>query len=147
MKGKSFRIVLTSVVSNAVHSQYPHDHKPRCLVLSSLRQTLKAFGTRFFLLDSSDALFGTKNRIFGKKGCLVFKPHFCARPMRLGSRGPSESDTSPKCIDREGLWRRRTRTNQAKKVKLHLGQSIAFPVILKYIYKKAIYVVNRGSWL
>ena len=40
------------------------------------------------------------------------------RPLRLGSRGPSEfflpavSDTSPKCIDREGLRRRRTETKQ-----------------------------------
>ena len=41
-------------------------------------------------------------------------PHYCARPMRFGSRGPSVVqsvvlDTSPKCIDREGLgsqeWR------------------------------------------
>ena len=37
--------------------------------------------------------------------------------MRFGSRGPSElfvSDTSPKCIDREGLGRRRTETRKEK---------------------------------
>ena len=41
-------------------------------------------------------------------------PHYCARLMRFGSRGPGVVqsfvlDTSPKCIDREGLgsqeWR------------------------------------------
>ena len=41
-------------------------------------------------------------------------PHYCARPMRFGSRGPSVVqsfvlDTLPKCIDREALgsqeWR------------------------------------------
>ena len=41
-------------------------------------------------------------------------PHYCARPMHFGSRGPGVVqsfvlDTSPKCIDREGLgsqeWR------------------------------------------
>ena len=37
--------------------------------------------------------------------------------MRFGSRGPSElfvSDTSPKCIDQEGLGRRRTGTRKEK---------------------------------
>ena len=46
---------------------------------------------------------------------LVPTPHFSARPMRFGSRGPSDlffsrpyvSDTSPKSIDLEGLERRR----------------------------------------
>ena len=37
--------------------------------------------------------------------CLVPRPHYYARPMRFGSRGP-------KCIDREGLERRRTGTRQ-----------------------------------
>ena len=47
--------------------------------------------------------------------CLVPRPHYCARPARFESRGPSEpivSDTSPKSIDREGLRRRRTGTRQ-----------------------------------
>ena len=46
--------------------------------------------------------------------CLVTRPHYYARPMRFGSRGPRKffSDTSPKCIDREGLGRRRTGTRQ-----------------------------------
>ena len=41
--------------------------------------------------------------------CLVPRPHYYAWPMRFGSRGPRKfvSDTSPKCIDREGLKRRR----------------------------------------
>ena len=49
--------------------------------------------------------------------------HYSARPIRFGSRGPSQvlrefisrpfvSDTSPKCIDREGLGRCRTGTRQ-----------------------------------
>ena len=37
--------------------------------------------------------------------CLVPRLHYCARPMRFGSRGPSEfrlpAVTTPKCIDRE----------------------------------------------
>ena len=47
-------------------------------------------------------------------GCLVPRPHYYARPMRFGSRGPAVrlSDTSPKFIDREGLERRRTGTRQ-----------------------------------
>ena len=93
MKGKSFRILLASVVRNAVHSQYPRDISLNAwFSLSPLELD--------FLLDSSDTLFGTKNRIFGKTGCLVFKPHYCVRSMGFGSRGSSESDTSPKCIDR-----------------------------------------------
>ena len=36
--------------------------------------------------------------------CLVPRPHYSARPMRFGSRGPGASwDTPPKCLDREGL--------------------------------------------
>ena len=44
--------------------------------------------------------------------------HYHAQPMRFGSRGPRQfsrpfvSDTSPKCIDREGPERRRTGTRQ-----------------------------------
>ena len=54
-----------------------------------------------------------------QKPCIVPRNHYCARPMRFGSRGPSESrpfsfDTSPKCIDREGLRRPRTGTRQSK---------------------------------
>ena len=49
--------------------------------------------------------------------CLVPRPHYSARPMRFGSRDASEkvfvSDTSPKCIDRESLERRRTGTRQS----------------------------------
>ena len=38
--------------------------------------------------------------------CLVPSPHYSARPMRLGSRGPGASwDTPAKCLDREGLVR------------------------------------------
>ena len=49
--------------------------------------------------------------------------HYCAWPMLFGSRGPRKllavsrpfiSDTSPECIDREGLERRRTGTSQAR---------------------------------
>ena len=39
---------------------------------------------------------------------LVPRPHHSARPLRFRSRGPFVSDTSPKCIDREDLGRRRT---------------------------------------
>ena len=44
--------------------------------------------------------------------CLFPRPHYSAWPIRFGSRGPSEpsSDTSPKCINREGLGKRRTGT-------------------------------------
>ena len=42
--------------------------------------------------------------------------HYRARPMRFRSRGQSEffSETSPKCIDREGLGRRHTRSRQSQ---------------------------------
>ena len=41
--------------------------------------------------------------------CQVPRPYYCARTMYFGSRGPSKifSITSPKCIDREGLGKRR----------------------------------------
>ena len=44
--------------------------------------------------------------------CLVRRPHYSARLMRFGSRGPSEffSDTSPKCLHRDCVGRRRTET-------------------------------------
>ena len=45
-------------------------------------------------------------------GNLAPRPQYYARPMHFGSRGPFVSETSPKCIDREGLERRRTRTRQ-----------------------------------
>ena len=35
-------------------------------------------------------------------------PHYSAQPLSLGSRGPFVSDTSPKCINWEGLGRPRT---------------------------------------
>lgn len=35
-------------------------------------------------------------------------PHYSAQPLSLGSRGPFFSDTSPKCINWEGLGRPRT---------------------------------------
>ena len=68
--------------------------------------------------------FGPKKviRIFEKRAP---GPHYCAQPMRFGSRGPSVvqpfvSDTSSKCIDREGLgsqeWRG-SRTMRVYKVK------------------------------
>ena len=43
--------------------------------------------------------------------------------MRFGSRGPSEfvSDTSLKCIDREGLRRRRTEARQDWRDTTHFG--------------------------
>ena len=44
--------------------------------------------------------------------CLPTRPHYCARPMRFGSRGPFVPDTSLKCIDREGLERPRIGTKQ-----------------------------------
>ena len=49
------------------------------------------------------------------RSCLVPRPHYHARPMPFGSRGPRKfvSDTSPKCIDREGLKKRRTGTGKA----------------------------------
>ena len=37
--------------------------------------------------------------------CLVPRPHYCARPMHFGSRGPK--NVTEKCVDREGLERRR----------------------------------------
>ena len=52
-----------------------------------------------------------------QNSCLVPGPHICARTMRFGSRDPRKfrirsSDTSPKCIDREGLEGRRTGTRR-----------------------------------
>ena len=42
--------------------------------------------------------------------CLVLRPHYSARPMRLGSRGPAVRLRYVTEIDREGLRRRRTAT-------------------------------------
>ena len=45
--------------------------------------------------------------------CLVHRPHYSARLMRFGSRGLSQffsSDTLPKCLDRDCVERRRSRT-------------------------------------
>ena len=45
---------------------------------------------------------------------LLPRPHYSAWLIRFGLRGPSEpsSDTSPKCINREGLGKRRTGTRK-----------------------------------
>ena len=91
--------------------------------------------------------------------CLVPRPHYYARLMRSGSRGPRKlnvwtfqkcktahacalrdclgvsrpfvSDTSPKCIDREGLKRRRTGTWQDYALKFPawyvLARDLGFP--------------------
>jgi len=49
-----------------------------------------------------------------------FRQGYYARPMRFGSRGAAiRLDTSPKCIDREGLERRRTRTRQEETEIVH----------------------------
>ena len=42
--------------------------------------------------------------------CLVLRPHYSARPMRLWSRGPAVRLRYVTEIDREGLRRRRTAT-------------------------------------
>ena len=45
--------------------------------------------------------------------CLVHRPHYSARLMRFGSRGLSQffsSDTLPKCLDRDCVERRRSKT-------------------------------------
>ena len=42
--------------------------------------------------------------------CLVHRPHYSARPMRLGPRGPAVRLRYVTEIDREGLRRRRTPT-------------------------------------
>ena len=51
--------------------------------------------------------------------CLVPWPHYYAWPMHFGSCGPFLSDTSPKCIDREGLERCRTGTRRRQPISLH----------------------------
>ena len=69
--------------------------------------------------------------------CLVPRPHYYARPMRFGSRGPRKfvSDTSPKCIDREGLKRRRT------------GLGKGYIDVTKHKHKHSIqFHENRNIW-
>ena len=48
--------------------------------------------------------------------CLVPRRHYSAWSIRNGSRGPREppSETSPKCINREGLGKRRTGTRKRR---------------------------------
>ena len=48
--------------------------------------------------------------------CLVPRRHYSASSIRNGSCGPSEpsSETSPKCINREGLGKRRTGTRKRR---------------------------------
>ena len=60
--------------------------------------------------------------------CLVRRPHYSARLMRFGSRGPSEfffSDTPPKCSDRDCVERHRSGTRHGN-VYRSLGQKQAF---------------------
>ena len=59
--------------------------------------------------------------------CVFPRPQYSARPKRFRSRGPSEnvsrpypSNTSPKWIDREGLWRRRAGTSQVRTLRVEL---------------------------
>ena len=82
------------------------------------------FGERIvFLFQEKKVTSAHPNVSFSPVHCLVPMPHYCAWPMLFGSRGPRKllavsrpfiSDTSPECIDREGLERHRTGTRQAR---------------------------------
>ena len=64
---------------------------------------------------------------------LVFKPHYCKRPMRFGSRGPCEFGRSSRKRHRNALtekaWEDAVQGEGPGKQKR--GQSIAFPIISK----------------
>ena len=64
--------------------------------------------------------------------CLVHRPHYSARLMRLGSRGPREfffSDTPPKCLHRDCVGRRRTGTRYGNVyLSVRENQGIPFPL-------------------
>ena len=67
------------------------------------------------LPDNSRFPFGVRVNPLTPKtrvACLVPRPHYSAWLIRFGLRDPSEpsSETSPKCINREGLGKRRTGT-------------------------------------
>ena len=69
------------------------------------------------IINKSSNFWDSLPFIWGNR-CLVLRPHYSARPMRFGSRDPSEflfvSDTSPKCLDREVLGGRRKGARQGK---------------------------------
>ena len=73
--------------------------------------------------------------------CLVSRPHFCARPMCFGSRGAR--NFSPKCIDWEGLGRRRTGTRQG------LGSVHTNPDIFEtaYFFTRIGHQSIRNQWI
>ena len=69
--------------------------------------------------------------------------HYSAQPMSLASRGPFVSDTSPKCIDREGQGRRRTGTG-----KIRITSLISLSAVVKNVNKMLIKMatnINTGS--
>ena len=92
------------------------------LIYSKLHSKCDWFCWQYFTLSIAFSIHLARKMYF--LPCLVPRPHYYARPMRFGSRGqrkflrpspgsrPFVSDTSPKCIDREDLERRRTGTRQ-----------------------------------
>ena len=93
------------------------------------------------------------------------RPHYCARPMHFGSRGPSEflasvSDTSPKCIDGESLGRRRTRTRQMvtqydsdlfffrwNRHIFNVQKLLSLSCLIQLVWKKNYYRKRTSSWI
>ena len=77
-----------------------------CTQASVITATVKQFPCPVFLINDSEGPYRTT-----VCRCLVGTPHYSARLMCFGSRGPSEfffSDTPPKCLDRDCVGRRRS---------------------------------------
>ena len=89
----------------------PNEHfflwTPFLTYIANVKQSLYLTITAFPLVSAL-----TLSLLEHVVACLVPRPHYFAWPIRFGSRGPSEpsSETSPKCINREGLGKRRTGT-------------------------------------
>ena len=125
-------IVLHSITVHNVPSAYTNvkagsmerEAKGGRLNFKDLFHMYSIFGERIvFLFQEKKPRPHVRTYRFSPVHCLVPRPQYCAWPMRFGSRGPRKllavsrpfiSDTSPECIDREGLDRRRTGIRQAR---------------------------------
>ena len=62
--------------------------------------------------------------------CLIHRPHYSARLMGFGSRGPSEffffSDTPRKCLERDSLRSKRFQSSYCAKVRAEAKKVIHF---------------------
>ena len=92
------------------------------------------------VFNDSEGLYGTT-----VCRCLVRRPHYSARLIRFGSRGPSEF--SPKCLDRDCVGRRRigTKHNVYRSVREKQGNVVYRQRVLQTVTSlRIVSLVFRG---